>query len=137
VGELEADDVHELFLRLTTGDHAGFVDGCTEGIVIVVRHGPESLTLDRFDMRAWFDRQYRDSGSTLCSVPSAVYTSGQRAVAILDHALRRDGTNRQYQTINQCEFDSDPLSRWTVSPVNLMEYALAWNLSALDQLLPA
>jgi len=137
VAKLEADDVHELFLRLATGDHAGFVGGCAEEIVIVVRHGRESVTLHRADVGAWFEEQYRDSGATLCSTPSVVYITGQRAMVILGHALRRDGVNRQYQTINQCEFDDGRLTRWTLSPLNLLEYALAWELPAVDQLLPA
>jgi ketosteroid isomerase-like protein len=137
MGELEAADVHELFLRLTTGDYAGFADGCAEGIVVVVRHGRGSVNLHRADVGDWFEEQYRDSGATLCSTPSVVYITGARAVVILGHALRRDGANREYQTINQCEFEDGRLARWIVSPVNLSEYALAWDLPSLDQLVPA
>jgi hypothetical protein len=137
VVELEPGDVHELFLRLTTGDYASFADGCTEGIVVIVRHGRESVNLHRTDVGAWFEDQFRDSGATLCSTPSMVYISGERAMVVLGHALRRDGANRQYQTINQCEFDHGRLARWTVSPLNLSEYALAWDLPSLDQLVPA
>jgi ketosteroid isomerase-like protein len=137
VSELQADDVQELFLRLVSGDYAGFVDGCTPGIDVVVRHGRKSVLLHRSDVEAWFEQLDRDSGATLCSAPTEVYVTGQRAVVILGHALRRDGANMQYQTINQCEFDYGRLARWTVNPVNLLEYTLAWNLLALDQLLPA
>jgi ketosteroid isomerase-like protein len=137
VSELQADDVHELFLRLVGGDYAGFVDGCTPGIVVVVRHGRKSVLLHRSDVGSWFEQLDRDSGATLCSAPTEVYVTGQRAVVILGHALRRDGVNVQYQTINHCEFHDGRLARWTVSPVDLVEYASAWNLLALDQLLPA
>lgn len=138
MGDLEAGDVHELFLRLAADDHAGFVDSCAEGIVVIIRHGAESLSLGRADLGSWFEEQQRDeTGATLCSLPSVVHKTGQHAVVILSHALRREGVNWQYQTINQCEFDDGRLSRWTVSPVNLLEYAQAWNLLAVDRLLPA
>jgi hypothetical protein len=138
VGELRTADVHELFLRLgDDDDDAAFLGGCTQEIAIVVRHGHTSVHLDRSDFGAWFEQQHRDSGATLCSAPIDVFVRGQHAVVIVAHALRRDGVNLQYQTINQCNFDDGRLARWTVSPVNLSEYAWAWNLSAFDQLLPA
>jgi ketosteroid isomerase-like protein len=138
VSEVEADDVEDLFFRLTSGDHAGFADGCGQDIVVTVRHGRESVSLDRAEVGIWFHRQYRDSGATtLCSVPSALLMEGEDAVVILGHALRRDGDNREYQTINHCQFEDGLLSRWTMNPVNLLEYALAWNLPTLDLLLPA
>jgi hypothetical protein len=126
----EAQRLHATFTALIDGDGTGFLRGCTADVTLTARGVAEkTVIVRRPGIVDWYGSMRELAGASLCSTILTVAADRDRAMVVLRHGFARQGTFRQYETVNFCTLRGDRLLAWFCHPASGLEYAEAWGLA--------
>jgi ketosteroid isomerase-like protein len=121
------EHIGRLFGSLIGGDLGEFLSGCAEDMVVTSRGtSPVATILTRSDIPDWFGSLQALSPASLRSSLEIIQVEGSTATVILRHAFSRRGVDYQLETVNLVAFRDGLLAEWTSYPLDLSQYARAW-----------
>lgn len=118
-----------LFGSLVREEYDEFLAGCSDDLVLNARGSTGLATnVSKSGIPEWC-RSTRDlSGSGSSSSVCFILVEESVAIVVLAHTIERDGASVRYETVNRCTLRAGLLATWFSYPLNVEDYAEAWEL---------
>jgi ketosteroid isomerase-like protein len=130
--------VSHQFHQLVQGRLSEFLSGCTEDLVLIVRGShPVPVTLQRSDIADWYGSLQALSPGSLRSSVEVAQADEKSAMVILRHHFARNGVSYRVELANLLTLRDGLLATWSSYPLDLAEYARAWQATELVLAAPA
>jgi ketosteroid isomerase-like protein len=134
----QKEQIGRLFTSLVRGDFDEFLNGCATDLIITSRGtSPVPATLIASDVPDWFGSLQALTPTSLRSSVEVTQATESTATVILRHAFSRNGIDYRLETVNLVAFRDGLLAQWSSYPLDLPEYARAWQTKEISLLQPA
>ncbi len=125
------DQLFGLFVR---GHDDAFMAGCTDDLVLNVRGSGGLATLvPSAQIPQWHQAKRNLAGGAFQSSVCFIFVTEHEGVVVLTHLIERNGVTYRYETVNHCTLRDDLLAAWFSLPMNVTDYARAWDLEPLSE----
>jgi ketosteroid isomerase-like protein len=123
------EQLDELFGLLVRGEYDEFLTGCSDDLVLNVRgSGGLATIVPRAQISEWHEATKQLAGGAFRSSVCFILAEEHERIVVLTHLIDRNGVTFRYETVNHCTLREDLLSVWFSYPMNVTDYARAWDL---------
>jgi hypothetical protein len=123
-----------LFGSFVREQHDEFLAGCTEDLVLNVRGSARLATMvPRTQISRWHESTRQLAGGAFRSSICFILVRDRVGIVVLTHVIDRTGVSFRYETVNHCIMHGDLLAAWFSYPMNVADYAEAWQLNGTPQ----